>query len=87
VSIDEYLSALRNVPPLDGAECTDSAPMFDETQDVGVIEACKSICASCPSQIPCASWAQAQPAGTLNGVIGGAVYHWDGYRNHRRKTA
>jgi hypothetical protein len=63
-----------SIPELPGARCRGLAPAWDLPGVDPAIPA--RICRRCPALLACTRWADAQPPGSLHGVIAGRKYRY-----------
>lgn len=80
-----WLDAIATGPDLDGALCRRDPHMWDDTTDPQpAVEACLY---QCKAYDACREWAQAQPAGSLAGIVAGEIYLHPSDRKQQRKTS
>jgi hypothetical protein len=74
MNVDDLFGALRGIPHLPDARCgLESAELFDEYEDSGIVSAAKAICDRCAARAACSEFVASlplskRPLGTTAGV-------------------
>lgn len=67
--------ALGSIPDLTGARCRGRSQIFDETEDIDLVEYAQSLCQACPALRACTSWlGSLPPRKRPPGVVAGRVF-------------
>lgn len=71
------LGAIGAGPDLAGARCIGQWELFDQTDDPGMTDRARSLCAQCPVLARCRSWSATLSNRELSGTVAGTVRPWD----------